>query len=127
MFLELLTILTLYFIAEMIIHMIKKNQKIVNLNSNSSNMTLNLRNKSQFLLILETSASLTQTIIIIDVVNVLFKHHDQDMILLDVMISLLKSNIRMSFESIISSTFVIFTEFAITLLDQTHCNNREKS
>ena len=107
--------------------MIKKNQKIVNLNSNSSNMTLNLRNKSQFLLILETSASLTQTIIIIDVVNVLFKHHDQDMILLDVMISLLKSNIRMSFESIISSTFVIFTEFAITLLDQTHCNNREKS
>ncbi len=80
-------------------------------------MTLNFRNKSQFLFILKASASLTQVIIIIDVVDLLFKHHDQDMILLDVMISLLESNIHMSFKSVVSSTFIVFTELAPTLLD----------
>jgi hypothetical protein len=80
-------------------------------------MTLNFRNKSQFLFILKASASLTQVIIIIDVVDLLFKHHDQDMILLDVMISLLESNIHMSFKSVVSSTFIVFTELALTLLD----------
>ena len=90
-------------------------------------MTLNLCNESQFLFILETFASLIQTIIIIDVVNVLFKHHDQDMISLNVMISSLENNIYMSFKSIVLFTFVIFTEFALTLLDQIFCNNRKKS
>ena len=80
-------------------------------------MTLNFRNKSQFLFILKASASLTQVIIIINVVDLLFKHHDQDMILLDVMISLLESNIHMSFKSVVSSTFIVFTELALTLLD----------
>ncbi len=51
-------------------------------------------------------------IIIIDIINVLFKHHDQDMISFDVMISFLESNIHMSFESVVSSTFIVFTEFA---------------
>ncbi len=49
------------------------------------------------------------------------------MILLDVAISSLKSNIHMSFKNVASSTFVIFTELAITLLDQIHCNNKEES
>jgi len=101
-------------------------KKFVDLNSNSSNMTLNLRNESQFLLILKTSASLTQAIIITDVVNVFFEHHDQDTTSLDVMISSFKSNICMSFKSVISFTFIIFTELAFTLLDQISCNNREK-
>jgi len=96
------------------------------LNSNLLNMTLNLRNKSQFLFILETSASLTQAIIIIDVVDVFFKHHDQDTTSFDVIISSLESNIYMSFKSVVSSTFVIFTKFAFALLDQTSCNNKEK-
>jgi len=65
-------------------------------------------------------------IIIIDVVDVFFEHHDQDMILLDVVISSFESNIHMSFKSVVLFTLVIFTEFAITLLDQTHCNNKEK-
>jgi len=65
-------------------------------------------------------------IIITDVVDVFFKHHNQDMTLLDVVISSLESNICMFFKSIISFTFIIFTEFAFTLLDQTSCNNREK-
>jgi len=89
-------------------------------------MTLNLCNESQFLLILETSASLTQTIIITDIVNILFEHHDQDMTLLDVIISFLESNICMSFKSVASSTFIIFTEFALILLDQISCNNKKK-
>ena len=101
-------------------------KKIVDLNSNSSNMTLNLCNKSQFLFILEAFTSLIQTIIIIDVINVLFEHHDQDTIFLDVAISLFESNICMFFKNIISSTFVIFTEFAFTLLDQISCDNRKK-
>jgi len=95
--------------------MIKK--KIVDLNSNSSNMTLNLHNKSQFLLILKTSAFLIQIIIIIDVINVFFKHYDQNMIFLDVVISLFENNICMSFKSIVLFTLVIFTKFAFTLLD----------
>ena len=89
-------------------------------------MTLNLCNESQFLFILETSASLTQAIIITDIVDVLFEHHDQDTTLLDVVISLFKSNIRMSFESIASSTLVVFTELALTLLDQISYNNRRE-
>ena len=89
-------------------------------------MTLNFCNKSQFLLILEAFTSLTQMIIITNIINVLFKHHDQDTIFLDVIISLLKSNIHMSFKSIISSTFIVFTELALTLLDQISCNNRKK-
>ncbi len=32
----------------------------------------------------------------------------------------------MSFESIVSSTFIIFTEFAFALLDQISCNNRRE-
>jgi len=90
-------------------------------------MTLNLCNKSQFLFILEASASLTQAIIITDVADVFFKHHDQDTTLLDVVISFLESNICMSFESIVSFIFVIFIKFTLTLLDQISCNNREKS
>ncbi len=82
-------------------------------------MTLNLYSKSQSLFILKTSASLTQMIIIADVVNVLFKHHDQDMIFLDAAISLLESNIYMFFESVVLSTFVVFTKFTFILLDQT--------
>jgi len=89
-------------------------------------MILNLHSESQFLFILKTSASLIQVIIIIDVVNVFFKHHNQDTIFLDVAISLLESNIHMSFKSIILSIFIIFTEFALTLLDQTSFNNKEK-
>jgi len=69
---------------------------------------------------------LTQAIIITDIVDVLFEHHDQDTISLDVMISSLESNIHMSFKSVVSSTFVIFTELALALLDQISCNNREK-
>ena len=104
----------------------KKNEKIIDLNSNSSNMTLNLRSESQFLFILEASASLTQTIVIIDVVDVLFKYHNQDMISLDAVISSFESNICMSFKSVVSSTFIIFIELAFALLDQTSCNNKEK-
>jgi hypothetical protein len=89
-------------------------------------MTLNLCSESQFLFILETSASLIQAIIITDVVDVLFEHHDQDMISLDVVISSLESNIHMSFKSVISSTFIIFTELALALLDQISCDNKEK-
>ncbi len=89
-------------------------------------MTLNLCSESQFLFILETSASLIQAIIITDVVDVLFEHHDQDMISLDIVISSLESNIHMSFKSVISSTFIIFTELALALLDQISCNNKEK-
>jgi len=89
-------------------------------------MTLNLHSKSQFLLILETSASLTQAIIIIDIVDVLFEHHDQDITSLDVVISLLESNICMSFKNVVSSTFIIFTKLALALLDQISCNNKRK-
>ncbi len=102
-------------------------KKIVDLNSNSSNMTLNLCNKSQSLLILETSASLIQMIIITDIINVFFKHYDQDTTFLDVIISLLESNIYMFFKSIISSTFIVFTKLIFILLDQTSCNNKEES
>ncbi len=45
---------------------------------------------------------------------------------LDVMISSLESNICMSFKSIISFTFIIFTELAFALLDQIFCDNRKK-
>jgi len=48
------------------------------------------------------------------------------MILFDIMISFLESNIRMSFKSIISSTFIIFTELTLTLLNQISCNNRKE-
>jgi len=105
--------------------MIKK--KIVDLNSNSSNMTLNLCSKSQFLFILEASASLIQMIIITDIINVFFKHHDQDIISLDVIISSFESNIYMFFKNVASSTFVVFTKLALALLDQIFCNNKEKS
>ncbi len=64
--------------------------------------------------------------IIIDVINVFFKHHDQDMIFLDVIISFLESNICMFFKSVVSSTFIIFTKLAFILLDQISCNNKEK-
>jgi len=37
-----------------------------------------------------------------------------------------KSNIHMSFKSIISSTFVVFTELTLALLDQTSYDNRKK-
>jgi len=80
-------------------------------------MILNLYNKSQSLLILETSASLTQAIIITDVVDVFFKHHNQDTTLLDAAISSFESNIHMFFKSIVSFTFVIFTKFALILLN----------
>jgi len=80
-------------------------------------MTLNLRSESQFLLILKTSASLTQAIIIADIVDVLFEHYNQDMIFLDVMISSFESNICMFFKSVISSTFVTFTKLILILLD----------
>jgi len=80
-------------------------------------MTLNLCNESQFLLILKTSASLTQAIIITDIVDILFKHHDQDTTLLDAAISSFESNIHMFFKSVVSSTFIIFTELALALLD----------
>ncbi len=90
-------------------------------------MILNLCNKFQFLLILEAFASLIQTIIIIDVADVFFKHHDQDTIFLDVAISLLKSNICMSFKSITSFILIVFIELALTLLNQISCNNKEKS
>ncbi len=89
-------------------------------------MTLNLCNEFQFLFILKTSASLTQATVITDVVDVFFKHHDQDMTLLDVMISFLESNIHMSFKSVVSSTFIVFTELALILLDQISCDNRKK-
>jgi len=89
-------------------------------------MTFNLYNKSQFLLILKTSASLIQAIAVINVINVLFEHHDQDMISLNIMISSFESNIRMFFKSVASFTFIIFTEFAFILLDQISCNNKEK-
>jgi len=101
-------------------------KKIVDLNNNSSNMTLNLYNKSQFLLILKTSAFLTQIIIIIDIINILFEHHDQDTTFLDVAISSFESNIHMFFKNVILFTFIIFTEFALTLLDQISYNNRKK-
>ncbi len=101
-------------------------KKIVDLNSNSSNITLNLCNESQFLFILETSASLTQMIIITDVVDVFFKHHDQDTIFLDVVISSFESNICMFFKSVVLSTFIIFTKLALALLDQISCNNKEE-
>jgi len=65
-------------------------------------------------------------IVVTDVVDVFFKHYDQDTIFLDVMILFLESNICMFFKSIISFTFIIFTEFAFTLLDQISCNNKEK-
>jgi len=48
------------------------------------------------------------------------------MISLDVVISSLESNIRMSFKSVVSSTFIIFTKLAFALLDQISCNNKEK-
>ncbi len=90
-------------------------------------MTLNLCNESQSFLILEASAFLTQMIIITDVVNVFFEHHDQDTIFLDAAISSLESNICIFFKNIASFTFVIFTELALTLLDQTFYDNKEKS
>ncbi len=49
------------------------------------------------------------------------------MISLNVIISSLESNICMSFKSVVSSTFIIFTKFAFILLDQISCNNKEKS
>jgi len=82
MFLELLTILTLYFIAEIIVCTIKK-KKIVDSNSNSSNIILNLYSKSQSLFILKTSASLIQALVITDIIDIFSKHHDQDTTLLD--------------------------------------------
>jgi len=90
-------------------------------------MTLNLCNESQSFLILKASAFLTQMIIITDVVNVFFEHHDQDTIFLDAAISSLESNICIFFKNIASFTFVIFTELALTLLDQTFYDNKEKS
>ncbi len=48
------------------------------------------------------------------------------MIFLNAAISFLKSNIRISFKSIISFTLVIFTKLAFTLLDQISCNNKKK-
>jgi len=65
-------------------------------------------------------------IIITDVVDVFFEHHNQDTILLNVVILSFKSNIHMSFKSIISSTFVVFTELTLALLDQTSYDNRKK-
>jgi len=65
-------------------------------------------------------------IIIIDIINVFFKHHDQDTILFDIVILFLESNICMSFKSIVSFILIIFTEFALALLDQISCNNKEE-
>jgi hypothetical protein len=48
------------------------------------------------------------------------------MISLDIMISLLESNIYMSFKSIISFTFIIFTELTFTLLNQILYDNKKK-
>jgi len=66
-------------------------------------------------------------LVIIDVVNIFFKHHDQDITLFNATISFLESNICMSFKSIVSFTFIIFTKFTLALLNQISCNNREKS
>jgi len=65
-------------------------------------------------------------IIIIDIINVFFKHHDQDTILFDIVILFLESNICMSFKRIVSFILIIFTEFALALLDQISCNNKEE-
>jgi len=48
------------------------------------------------------------------------------MISLDIMISLLESNIHMSFKSIISFTFIIFTELTFTLLNQILYDNKKE-
>ncbi len=49
------------------------------------------------------------------------------MTLFNATISFLESNICMSFKSIVSFTFIIFTKFTLALLNQISCNNREKS
>ncbi len=49
------------------------------------------------------------------------------MIFLDVAILLLESNICMSFKSVASFTFIIFTKLALALFNQISCNNKEKS